>query len=191
MVTRLAAEEPVLRGAFQEIVATPSDDVFAMTLVGIKPLVQAHMNYPCFRATIEIRLMNGKMHDRLQIDLGVGDLVTPAKRALGLLNHRGHALFEESISLLVYPVETIYAEKLETVISKGGLNSRMKDFHDLLLMGRQNGLMELDRLGECVRSTFAHRGTELQLPIDFIAPGWVSLQSHWDRHIGTVLGKGS
>jgi hypothetical protein len=42
------------------------------------------------------------------------------------------SMFEGEISLVVYPPETIFAEKLETVLSKGAANSRMKDYHDLL-----------------------------------------------------------
>lgn len=74
------------------------------------------------------------MKDRIHIDIGTGDVVSPTPRDLNLVQYRDKPLFESQISLLVYPPETIFAEKLETVISKGTINSRMKDYHDLLLL---------------------------------------------------------
>lgn len=70
------------------------------------------------------------MKDKIQIDVGVGDAVEPKNLKIKLFQYRGKPFFEEAISLLVYPIETIFAEKLETVISKGAGNSRMKDYHD-------------------------------------------------------------
>lgn len=183
LVTKLNAEEPALEAAFKAIATCEVDDGFALKFVSMERLAQAHMNYPGFRATVEIRFVKGTLRDNLQIDLGVGDVVTPENQALVLLKQRDKAFFESSVSLLVYPAETIFAEKLETVLSKGGVNSRMKDYHDLILMSRTAGLLDHDRLANDVKATFSHRGTELRLPLDFGDGDYEDMQAHWSRHL--------
>lgn len=62
--------------------------------------------------------------------------------------------------LRMYPVETVIAEKLEAAVKLGMVNSRMKDFYDLLVIFRQ---YPYDRrlLPRAVTETFARRGTPL------------------------------
>jgi hypothetical protein len=59
-----------------------------------------------------------------------------------------------------YPIETVVAEKLETLVSKGILNSRMKDFYDLRTMAKE---FQFDGsvLTKAIMATFARRGTEI------------------------------
>ncbi len=71
-------------------------------------------------------------------------------------------MFEGEISLIVYPPETIFAEKLETVLSKGAANSRMKDYHDLLLLTREPHIIDIHKLQVSLKSTFSNRGTNLE-----------------------------
>ena len=89
---------------------------------------------------------------------------------------------EVPFSLLVYPIETIFAEKLETVLSKGSRNSRMKDFHDLLLLLRDKSLHSSKTLYENVKKTFDNRETVLK-PIQFDESGQKALQQLWTAHI--------
>ena len=80
------------------------------------------MEYPGFRVFLNIKLIDGKLTDNLQIDVGVGDKVEAESLNIDLLAYKNSPLFEESISLLVYPAESIFAEKLETVASKGSIS---------------------------------------------------------------------
>lgn len=82
----------------------------------------------------------------------------------------------------MYPPETIFAEKLETVISKGAINSRMKDYHDLLLLTRELGLMNFNKLHEVIKQTFYHRGTTFEL-IDFNEEDFKLLNKLWVSHL--------
>lgn len=72
------------------------------------------------------------MKDKIQVDVGIGDEVMPKNLKIKLFQYKGKPFFENAISLPVYPIETFFAEKLETVISIGAGNSRMKDYHDQL-----------------------------------------------------------
>lgn len=187
LMTKIKAEEPAVKKAFEDIARTKSDDGFEMSFVRIENLEQAHMNYPGFRVILNIKLIDGKLTDNLQIDVGVGDKVEAETLSIDLLTYKSAPLFEESVSLLVYPAESIFAEKLETVASKGSINSRMKDFHDLILMGREPGLLDKEQLGESIADTFQHRGTPLDLPIKFDDAQFTTMNTYWAAH-GSTMG---
>ena len=85
------------------------------------------------------------------------------------------------MSLQAYPIETIFAEKLESVISKGARNSRMKDYHDLIFLIRNKNALNVDLLRKSLVNTFSHRGTSFQ-PIQFDKIGYMALQKLWRAH---------
>ena len=65
-------------------------------------------------------------------------------------------------------METIFAEKLETLISPGAANSRMKDYHDLLLLCRsESKLIDKIWLKDNITQTFQNRRTVFSLPVHF------------------------
>jgi hypothetical protein len=138
------------------------------------------MDYPGYRVTLNASFT--KMKDKIHIDVGIGDVVEPQHREIKLFQYRGKPFFEDAVSLLVYPIETIFAEKLETVLSKGSKNSRMKDYHDLLLLVRNRGLIKRNKLKEALIKTFENRGTALGA-IHFDLAGLKSLQQLWTAHL--------
>lgn len=147
----------------------------------IEHLEQPHMEYTGFRIYLHAEF--GKMRDKIQIDLGLGDLVKPLEKNFYPFEYKGKPIFEGEITLHVYPIETIFAEKLETILSKGAVNSRMKDYHDLLLMTRELDLINAQLLSSSISSTFKHRGTNLNIPVAFDESGMQSLQKLWMNHL--------
>ena len=92
----------------------------------------------------------------LQVDIGFGDVITPAAE------DRVYPVLIDMAAprLRMYPVETVVAEKLQAAVRLGMINSRMKDFYDLLVIFRQYPYD--DRLlTRAVAQTFARRGTPL------------------------------
>jgi len=74
----------------------------------------------------------GKARIRLQIDVGFGDAVTPGPEAIEF-----PAIIDlPRAQLRAYPVETVVAEKALAMIERGLLNSRLKDYFDLLHLSR-------------------------------------------------------
>lgn len=68
-----------------------------------------------------------KIKVNLSIDIATGDVITPKE-----IEYNYKMLFEDrTLELMTYPIETIIAEKFQTIIEKGVLNSRMKDYYDL------------------------------------------------------------
>jgi predicted nucleotidyltransferase component of viral defense system len=72
-----------------------------------------------------------RMRTPLKIDFSTGDVITPQE-----VEYLFKLLFEDrTISILAYNIETILAEKLETLFARGTANSRMRDFYDLFVLG--------------------------------------------------------
>lgn len=184
LMRRLKSEAPSIQSAIIEIISIDLGDEFQFEWNSIEELVQPHMDYPGFR--ISIKTYFGKIKDKIQIDIGVGDLVNPLQENIRVLEYKDKPIFEDEITLMVYPAETIFSEKLETIISKGAINSRMKDYHDLLLLSREKELLENEKLLAAIHTTFQHRGTDLKLPIQFDTFGIENLQKLWANHLRTL-----
>jgi hypothetical protein len=180
LLTRMTAQEETLHAIFDEITSLPSIDNFIFSFHSISLLTQPDMDYPRYRIILNASF--GKMRDKVQIDIGVGDTVTPLPYEIPLIQYRGTPFFENSISLLVYPPESIFAEKLETILSKGSSNSRMKDYHGLILLIHNKALLSPDKLHETLLQTFSNRGTELQ-PIAFDTDAIDTMQKLWSAHL--------
>jgi hypothetical protein len=101
--------------------------------------------------------MLGSARCPVQIDIGYGDVVTPAPELV-----RFPTILDGSPIPIIkaYPRETVIAEKLEAVVSLGMSNSRMKDFYDLnVLIHDLPGDQAL--VAMAIRRTFERRGTPL------------------------------
>jgi predicted nucleotidyltransferase component of viral defense system len=92
---------------------------------------------------------------RLQIDIGLGDVVTPPARLATL-----PAILADFSKprVKVYPAETIVAEKLHAMVKLGIANSRMKDFFDVYVLARTREFDEA-LLTKAVGRTFERRRT--------------------------------
>ncbi len=180
LLTRVKAEKITVEEICKEIAAVILDDGFTFSFTGVELLAQPHMDYPGYRITLNTQF--AKMKDKIHIDVGVGDVVEPRTLEIKLFQYRGKPFFEDAVSLLVYPIETIFAEKLETVLSKGSKNSRMKDYHDLLLLVRNKELIRSIKLKEALIKTFENRSTALGT-IHFDSAGLKSLQQLWTAHL--------
>ncbi len=181
LATQLDANIIHIENAFQEFCYVKINDGFVFTYSNIALLKQPHMNYPGFRVSLNISFTD-RMKDRIQVDVGFGDVVEPKEELLELYQYKGKPIFEGSVSLRAYPVETIFAEKLETIISKGAVNSRMKDYHDLILLCREEGMLNIPKLKTDIIKTFLNRKSELTIPINFSKENYVLMQQLWAGH---------
>ena len=89
----------------------------------------------------------------LKIDISTGDVITPREMAYSY-----KLMFEDrTIPIMTYPIETVLAEKLETVISRSITNTRMRDFYDIhILLKSQN--IDADILALALERTAKKRG---------------------------------
>jgi predicted nucleotidyltransferase component of viral defense system len=116
--------------------------------------IRENDDYGGIRATFTAKLDTAIIP--LQVDIGFGDAITPAAE-----EHTYPVLVDMAApKLLMYPVETVVAEKLEAAVKLGMINSRMKDFYDLLVIFRRFPCDE-GTLARAIAETFARRGTPL------------------------------
>lgn len=145
-----------LRDVFHEVLSVEvSDDGtwFDLDTLEVGP-IRPGQEYGGSRVTVRAGV--GSARVRLQIDVGFGDAITPAPEEGDL-----PTLLEfPSPRLRMYPRPTVVAEKLHAIVSRGLLTTRMKDFHDLLVLSRSlafDGAL----LRRAIRATFERRVTPL------------------------------
>jgi predicted nucleotidyltransferase component of viral defense system len=92
----------------------------------------------------------------LKLDITTGDKITPRE-----IEYQFKLLLEDrSISVLAYNLETILAEKLETVISRGDQNTRPRDFYDIYILAKlQSSNIEMEALRVALDATARKRGS--------------------------------
>lgn len=111
-----------------------------------------------FRAGIGEPLKDLRLAQVVHFDVGIGDPVTPGPVKI----KTEELLGEERLSWQVYPVETIAAEKLHTLVDRGGNNSRAKDIYDLhFYLPRTDGKI----LATAIERCFSFRGTPVPTDI--------------------------
>ena len=111
----------------EDIIAVPLEDGTRFTVKSAENIMD-DAEYPGIRFKLEAALDN--MKTPLKIDISTDDVITPKE-----INYEYKLMFEErSIPLLAYNLETVLAEKIETIISRGTLNTRMRDYYDLMIL---------------------------------------------------------
>ena len=117
--------------------------------------IMDEMEYPGIRFTMNAVM--GKLVTPMKIDISTGDVITP--RAIEY-NYK-LLLDDRSISLYSYNLETILAEKLQTVLARGLLNTRMRDFYDIkTLLSIYEQDIDVDVLKKAFEATCKKRSTE-------------------------------
>lgn len=146
-----------LKRVFDEIaqMAGEDEDGLRIDAASIKTTpIREDDQYGGVRVTMETFI--GTVRIPVQIDVGIGDAITPLPRK-GVFP----TLLEfDAPRLKIYPRETVIAEKFETIVKRGLANSRMKDYYDLWKLSVDSRVdSALAKLA--VKRTFEHRHTAL------------------------------
>jgi hypothetical protein len=154
--------EPSLTRMFTDVCELPVEpDGLAFLASSIRvAAIRVEDAYGGMRATLQARL--GRARLAVQIDVGIGDAVTPEPvwleypTLLGLPRPRMRA----------YRPETAIAEKLHAMVVLGEVNSRMRDFFDIHALAQAHSF-EGEPLVQAVRATFERRQTPVpdSLPV--------------------------
>ena len=108
----------------KEICELPLDDCIMFKIVRIDTIMD-EFEYPGIRIHLEANLE--KLRQPIKIDISTDDVITP-----GAIEYGYPLIFENrKIELYTYNIETLLAEKTQTIISRGTANTRMRDFYDL------------------------------------------------------------
>lgn len=169
-----------IQSALDSILSVGIDDGVEMRLIKIEE-IRAEDDYTGFRVSLEALMDNARIP--LKIDITTGDKITPKEVA-----YRFDLLLEErSVDILAYNIETVIAEKLEVLISRGVTNTRMRDFYDLYILSKiQGDMIDNVILAQALISTSENRGSnDLLLDGELIIKEIFesdAMRRHWSRY---------
>lgn len=139
------------------IVSVPLDDGVSFRMKKISEIMD-EAEYPGVRVGLETKF-DGVITP-LKIDISTGDVITPRE----VRYHFKLMLEERTIDVWAYNLETVLAEKLETIISRTITNTRMRDFYDIYILCQIHGkTLNAEILHDALYATAKKRGTEQYL----------------------------
>jgi len=152
--TQISNDIETLCGVFRQICTIESEDEVAFnpeSVVG--ELITQQDKYNGVRLYIDATFHTVKQ--RIQIDVGFGDIVIPVAQEL----EYPILLDEMQIPVIqAYSTETVIAERFQAMIELSVANSRMKDFYDVYNLLTDNKF-DNETLEEAIKVTFVNRGT--------------------------------
>jgi len=123
LVHNLSNEIDIIEKVLTDVIRVPVNDGFSFSDLKVNNIPHLHMKYPGVRAYM--RSCFGKTRFQINVDLGFGDVITPASISIPLTSGHKGALLESEVEVTCYPKEFIFAEKLETLVYRGADNSRV------------------------------------------------------------------
>ena len=135
------------------ILAIEIDLDISYKLIKLTPIRNADV-YEDFCASIECKF--GKINTKLNIDITTGDVITPRE-----IKYSYSKILEEgTIPIITYTIETILAEKFETISIRNITTTRARDFYDLyMIYNMYNNKINQEILGEAIVKTARQRSS--------------------------------
>lgn len=145
--------EENLQKIFTDICAIQVEDDVTFQIYNIGEIREGD-EYPGYR--VHLKALYPPLSVPLTVDVTTGDKITPRE-----ISYTFKLLFDDrNISILAYNLETVIAEKLETVISRGIANTRPRDFYDIHILYTLRGSeCNMEILSRALRQTADKRGS--------------------------------
>ncbi len=145
-----------IRSALEQICAVPFDDDVVFEIGAISPIREDDI-YGGYRVALTARF--DTLITPLSIDVSTGDVITPHA-----VQYSFTQIFddEQSYELWAYNIETVMAEKVETILRRGVFNTRPRDFYDAYVLATTQ---KFDKavFAEALSATAKHRDTAEQI----------------------------
>ena len=145
-----------ITGALQQVCAIESDDDVTFEVGTVTPIRDDDI-YGGYRVMLNAKY--DTIVTPLSIDVSTGDAITPSP-----VEYTFSEIFddEKSYRLWAYNIETVMAEKVETILRRGAFNTRPRDFYDAYILATTQ---KFDKalFAEALAATAAHRGTTEQI----------------------------
>ena len=146
----------------------------------VQDIMEGH-EYEGLRFMIECSM--DRLKQTIKIDISTGDEITP-----GAIEYKLPLIIEDrSIDLWAYNLETLLAEKLETIMVRAEANTRMRDFYDIHVLLKQDVVtVDRDLLKAAFYATCKNRGSTEQIGTinDVITKiaGDETMKQQWDNY---------
>jgi len=146
-----------IENLISSIVTVPIDDGVKFQLKSISEIMD-EAEYPGIRVSMSTTF-DGVVTP-LKIDISTGDAITPRE-----VRYSFKLMLEDrSIDIWAYNLETVLAEKLETIITRTTTNTRMRDFYDIYILEQLHGTtLNPKILHDALLATAHKRGSEKYL----------------------------
>ena len=145
-----------IRSALESITAISFDDGVSFTIGMISPIREDDV-YGGYRVILHARF--DTLLIPMSIDFSTGDIITPHA-----IPYRFTEIFddEKSYELWAYNIETVMAEKVETILRRGVFNTRPRDFYDIYILATTQRF-DKKTFRDALAATAVHRGTTEQI----------------------------
>lgn len=155
-VREMLLTEETIRAAINEICLIDLHDDVRFNILSISTI---RKDDPYGGYCIRLDAIFDTIITPLSIDISTGDVITPEA-----ISYEFSCIFDESISIKLwgYNIETVMAEKLETILSRGTLSTRPRDYYDIFIITKTQNYDE-DILDKALIATADHRGTTTQI----------------------------
>ena len=137
----------------KDIISVPVEDGVVFSIVQISEIMD-EAEYPGVRISMKASFDGAFIP--LKIDISTGDAITP--RAI---RYSFKLMFEDrKIEVFAYNLETVLAEKVETIIRRATLNTRMRDFYDIYILNQLYAdTLDYELFGRAINATAQKRGS--------------------------------
>lgn len=150
----IALKEERIKEIVEEIINVNVDDGIRFEIKDIS-YIREEDEYENFRISLIANV--GKTKNPMKLDLTTGDAITPRE-----IEYTYPCIFsQEDIKIMAYPLETILAEKYETIIRRNITTTRMRDFYDLYTLYKlKKDQIDYEILKEAIERTSNKRGSK-------------------------------
>ena len=166
------------KNLIEEIAKIDIEDNVSFEVTDAEEIMEEH-DYHGVR--IKLIANFGTFKQPIKIDISTGDVITPSA-----VEYNYKLMLEDrSIPLLSYNLETLLAEKLETIIARSTANTRMRDFYDVYLLSKTQ-YIDMQNLKSALYETAKSRNTDLseenvELVLSEISESEAMLNS-WEKY---------
>ena len=145
-----------IRSALEDICSIAFDDGVVYEIGTISPIRKDDI-YGGYRVMLNARF--DIILTPLSIDVSTGDVITPHA-----VQYNFSEIFddEKSYELWAYNIETVMAEKVETILRRGIFNTRPRDFYDAYILTTTQKF-DITVFEDALKATANHRGTTNQI----------------------------
>lgn len=166
------------RKIVEDIIQIEVPDGVSFSITKVTDIMEGH-DYPGIRFMIVSTL--DRMRQTIKIDISTGDVITP--RAV---EYSYKLMFEDrAISIWTYNLETLLAEKLETIMARETANTRMRDFYDIHILTAQETVNDTVLRNAFLATCKARATTQMISRLDSILNAVAEdqvMESMWNRY---------
>ena len=173
-------DENRLKEIFTDIIAIDADDSITFEISDISP-IRDEDAYGGFSILLTGHLEN--VRQSFHVDVATGDPITPKD-----IEYSYQSLISnETIAFRAYNLETVVAEKLQTILFRGLLNSRCKDYYDIYIINQlQRNNINIPDLKKSFETTCQYRKTPFEREKSLLILEEISksdiLQTRWKNY---------